>query len=160
MITHVIFKPADQNAVGALLNNSGIVFLTLCFITSVNEFFLISSSSPPQLSAQETFPCQLSSCTQHQTHKLLLYLLCFNIYLSLPSLPFHPSCHLCHLFPGYPHSHQLPGAHWDRVFQAGPVTLRRCRSDAALLSVWCQRAVQRRTGTDRLLPSTPTSSHL
>lgn len=89
---------------------------------------------------------------------ILLYL--FIIYLRLPSLPFPPSCHLCHLFPGYPHCHVRPGVRWGPVSLAGLASRGRCRWHALLLSAGGSTAAQTHSGPDRPLPSMPTSSAL
>lgn len=149
---------------GAILNNSCIVCLTLNLITMLlmEMLFsveLVSSSSLCQIPFCASFSLAQSGSI-YLSVDINWCCICFILYLFLPFLPFHPSCHLCHLFLGYPHSHPLLGAHRDQVCQAGPVTRGHCRSDAVLLSVWSQAAVQRHSGIDRLLPSTPTSSDL
>lgn len=88
-----------------------------------------------------------------------IYCICFILYLCHPFLLFHPSCHLCHLFLGYPHSHLLPGARWDLVCQAVQVTQEHCRSVVGLWA-WCQTTLPRHRATDRQIPSRSTSSNL
>lgn len=89
------------------------------------------------------------------------FFLCFIIYLRLPSLPFPPSCHLCHLFLGYPHCHVRPGVRWGPVSLERRASRGRCRGAAALLpSAWCRTAARTHSGRGRPLPSAPTSSAL
>lgn len=131
---------------------------------SVYSVELTSCSSSITHASAET-SCQINLRHTSGIHSLTHMNWCcvwsgFILYLCLPFLPFHPSCHLCHLFLGYPHSHLLPVVHSDQVCQASPVTQAHCRSDVVLLSAWCQTAVQRCSGTDRPPPSMPTSSNL
>lgn len=148
------------------LNNSCIVCHVLFHDHAINGKEFFCETRHFIFSTPAAFPVPAVSLAQSGSIYLSVHInwrcvcLCLILYLCLPFLPFHPSCHLCHLFLGYPHSHPLPGARRDRVCQAGPVTRGHCRSDAALLSAWSRAAVQRRSGRDRLLPSTPTSSNL